>query len=230
MRQINRQGSGPRWVVTAMVAAAVALTVAGCGQPQVGAAALYGKQRISAAQLSDQVANLNAGRLALKVGTQPRYTTAQMPGLVLSWYLRFATVQRSAAQAGVTVSPHEVQVALGCVRAQVAQQGATLREAEILSGLPPDLEPSLGRWFATQNKLAGQPMCPHQAMTPAAQSALTHKECLAAKSLNIRVNPQFGTYDYGQLSVVAAPDTLSAPGTVAKGASPSPAPQLTPRC
>ena len=55
-------------------------------------------------------------------------------------------------------------------------------------------------------------------------------QCRAAKSLAIRVNPQYGALDYSQIAVVPAPNKLAA----AAGASPSPsataAPQLTPHC
>ena len=53
-------------------------------------------------------------------------------------------------------------------------------------------------------------------------------QCRAAKSLSIRVNPQYGALDYSQISVVPAPNRLAA------AASPSPSatasPQLTPHC
>src|SRR5262249_42798072 len=48
-----------RWPAAAAVAAAGALTIAGCGQTQLGAAALYSNQRISTAKLTAEVANLN---------------------------------------------------------------------------------------------------------------------------------------------------------------------------
>ena len=53
-------------------------------------------------------------------------------------------------------------------------------------------------------------------------------QCHAAKSLAIRVNPQFGRLDYNQLSIVPAALKLSAP----PGGVPTPSskPQLTPPC
>ena len=50
-----------------------------------------------------------------------------------------------------------------------------------------------------------------------AQTALEDKfnksQCLAAKSLDILINPQFGELNYSDFSVVAAPSTLSATQT-----------------
>jgi hypothetical protein len=56
---------------------------------------------------------------------------------------------------------------------------------------------------------------------------LTKAECVAAKSLNIQVNPQFGRLDYSQYTVVPVADTLSRPA-----GTPSPASTtgLTPAC
>ena len=51
---------------------------------------------------------------------------------------------------------------------------------------------------------------------------------MAAKSLNIQVNPQFGQLDYGTYSVIPANSPLSEPTVPAP--SPTPKPQLTPAC
>ena len=98
--------------------------------------------------------------------------------------------------------------------------------------LPACLVPYLGRYQAI--KVAVFPKLGGGALpaSPAAVSILSQKfdreQCLAAKSLTIKVNPQFGRVDYSQLSVIPAALTLSAPeGGVP---TPSPAPQLTPAC
>ena len=54
----------------------------------------------------------------------------------------------------------------------------------------------------------------------------TTLQCLAAKSLNIKVNPQYGAFDYRQFIVVPAPSTLAA----ARLASDQTSAQLTPKC
>jgi hypothetical protein len=51
---------------------------------------------------------------------------------------------------------------------------------------------------------------------------------VAAKSLNIQVNPQFGQLDYGTFSVIPANSPLSAPTLPAP--SPTAKPQLSPPC
>jgi hypothetical protein len=56
-------------------------------------------------------------------------------------------------------------------------------------------------------------------------------QCVAAKSLAIHVNPQYGALDYRAIAVVAAPNKLSAlPGKPSPSPTGTAAPQLTPHC
>jgi hypothetical protein len=57
--------------------------------------------------------------------------------------------------------------------------------------------------------------------------SLRHQQCLAAKSLNIKVNPQFGRMNYSNYAVVAAADTVSRPSGAVKTTSLS---GLAPAC
>ncbi len=233
MRRNSRQRGRLRWTAVAAAVAAGVLTVTGCGQTRLGAAALYDNQRISTADLTAQVSNLNAGYQADKSKLQIRYTTADMPRQVLSWLLRFATTEQLARRTGITVTPAQAQAQLNAETVRARQAGDTLREAAVLNGLPPDLRPELGRWIAIQVKLQAKLDHGVPPQTTAAQQALLVKvnraQCQAAKSLHIQVNPQYGAYDYGRLVVVPAPNMLAAaPGRAKKKSTP--APQLTPKC
>ena len=213
--------------------AAGALTLAGCGQTQLGAAALYGNQRISSTTLADEVVEPQCRRTRR---TRPRSRSATqqaaMPRQVLTWMLRFATTEQVARRTGITVTPHQAQVQLNAEKARAAQSGDTLSEAAVLNGLPPDLLPELGRWIAIQVTLQARLDHGVPPTTAAQQQALVvkvnHVQCLAAKSMNIRVNPQYGAFDYRQFIVVPAPSTLAA--VPAGKPSASPAVQLTPKC
>jgi hypothetical protein len=229
----NGRRAAVRWTVAAAVAAAGALAIAGCGQTQLGAAALYSNQRISTAKLTAEVANLNAAYQADKTKLNPQYTQAQMPQQVLSWMLRFATTDQLAKRLGIQVTPAYAQRQANAEKAKLAQSGDTLEQAAVLNGLPPDLLPELGRWLAIQIKL--QTVLSHGVAptTNAAQQLLlakiNHVQCLTAKSMHIKVNPQYGAYDYRQFAVVPLPNKLSTvPGVQHPNASP--APQLTPKC
>ena len=59
------------------------------------------------------------------------------------------------------------------------------------------------------------------------QDLLNKARCVAAKALNVQVNPQFGRLDYSQVAVVAAPGIVSLPAGPAKAPSKS---GLTPAC
>jgi hypothetical protein len=212
---------------------AVALAVTGCAQSQLGAAALIGNQRISSTTLADEVANLNAAYQTYQHKVQITYPPSAMPREVLSWMLRFATANQMAAQHGIVITPAQAQHELAVETANVKQAGDTLPEAAVLNGLPPDLLPELGTWIATQVQIETQLDHGVAPKTSAASTALTaqvnHLQCVAAKNLDIRVNPQYGVYDYGQFSVVATPSTLSTTSPT-PGGSQSPAPQTTPKC
>jgi hypothetical protein len=137
-----------------------------------------------------------------------------------------------AARNGITVTRAESETASRVIAAQARQNHVKLADLAVANGLPPDLLPELGRYEAIQTALVRKL---DGGMLPTSQSglnALSQKfgaiQCHAAKSLAIRVNPQFGRLDYNQLAIVPAALKLSAPpGGVP---TPSPKPQLTPPC
>lgn len=220
----------PRWAAVAVFGLAGALAVSGCSQQRIGSALLYSNQRVSTTKLADEVANLNAGYNIYVHKTQIQYKPADMPRMVLSWMLRFAAENKVAASRGITVTPAEAQTALSLEKKSVKSAGDTLTEAAVLNGLPPDMLPQLGTWIQIQIELDKQLDNGKPPTSTTAQAALTakstHLMCLAAKSMNIKVNPQYGVYDYSQLSVVAKPSALSAPSP-----APSQTPiQSTPKC
>jgi hypothetical protein len=221
-------------LAVAVLAAGVA--VSACGPVKMGAAAIVGNQRISAATLSAQAADLSAAYQKDKGKTQISYPASQIPRQALSWLLRFRVREAMAAREGITVTPGGAQRALAALTAQIRQGGqASLSAAAAASGLPPDLIGELGRYQAIGNALVSRFDAGKAPTSSAGQQALNVRlnklQCLAAKGLNIKVNPQFGALDYSQLAVIPAPSTLSA---VQPGASPSPSasasPQLTPAC
>lgn len=231
-RKIGRRSAlVPMSAAVAVAAGALALT--GCGQTQFGAAALYDNQQISTAKLAAQVSNLNAGYQANKSRLSIQYKQADMPRQVLSWMLRFATAERVAKRTGITITPAQAQAQLGAEKARAKQSGDTLAQVAVLNGLPPDLLPELGRWIAIQVKLQRKLDHGVQPTTTAAQRALlkkvNHVHCLAAKSLHIQVNPQYGAFDYKQLGVVPAPNNLAAPPGMST-ATASPAPHVPSKC
>jgi hypothetical protein len=219
-------------------AAVVGLAVTACGSVQMGAAAIVGGGRISSATLTAQSASLRKAIQTDPSKSQLTYPQAQVPQQVLSWLLRFRVRNELAAQQRVVVTTAQQQAALATLSSQLRQSGnVTLTEAAIANGLPPDMLPELGRYLSIGNQLLDRLDGGQTPTTQAAQNALTAQlnksQCLASKQLQIRVNPQFGAFDYNQMSVVPAQSSLSAPQpgiSPSPAASPSAPPQLTPPC
>jgi SurA N-terminal domain len=219
--------------VTAAALGAVAL--AGCGPVRLGAAAIVGDQRISTATLTEQVENLQTAYRASNGGIQLQFPQSQVPQQVLGWMVRFQIGEQLGARNHITVTRGETQRALAAITARAQQQGgggtAKLADLAVANGLPPDLLPELGRYEAIQNavirQLDGGTLPTSQSALQQLSQALNRRQCLAAKSLHITINPQYGHLDYNRLAVIPAPSTLSAPES---GPSRQPSIRLTPAC
>jgi hypothetical protein len=233
VRRMVGRWSGSRCAAVAVAGVAAALLVSGCGQTRLGAAALYGNHRISSTKLAAEVANLNAAYQKYKSKAQISYTVSDEPRQVLSWMLRFATADQMASSEGIVVTPAQAQHELNVETANVKQAGDTLPEAAVLNGLPPDLLPALGTWISIQVQLDSLFDGGVNPKTSAASAALAakvnHLQCVAAKHLDIKVNPQFGVYDFREFEVIASPDTLAATSPK-PNATPTKAPVITPDC
>lgn len=220
----------------AAVLLAAGITVAACGTVKMGAAAITSSQRISTTTLSAQVANLNAAYQAHKSEIQLQYPVAEMPQQVLSWLVRFQVRNTMAVQHGVTVTPTDGEKALIEIATSIRQSGsnATLTEVAVANGLPPDMLDDLGRYQAIETKLLdrldGGTLPSSSAGQQALETQFDKQQCQAAKSMNIQVNPQFGSLDYSTFSVVLTPSELSKASAPAPASSPSPKPVLTPPC
>lgn len=215
------------------------LAVTACGGPlKMGAAATTGEGRVTSAMLTNQVANLTAAYQADKrKGISPQRPAGQAPQQVLSWLLTFKVFDKLADLHGISVTSAQVQRQVNGLAAQAAQQKLSLNAYVSAAGaVPPDLMPQIGRYFAIltafENRLDGGKAPSGQSAQAALQSRVAHAQCLAAKQLTIKVNPQYGAYDYGTFQVVTVPSDLSAaqPAVAAPSASPSAKPRLTPPC
>jgi len=220
--------------VTAGTLAALAALTA-CGTVQMGSAAIVGNEGISSSQLTNEVNNLQDAYQASHGRVQLQFPKSQTPQEVLSWLVRFRIREQMAARNHITVTPADAQQARATIAATARQNNVSLADLAVANGLPPNLLPELGRWQAIQSalvrKLNGGRL-PTSQTPQGVLSALSQKfatvQCRAAKSLAIKVNPQFGRLDYNQLSIIPAATKLSAPpGGVP---TPSPKPQLTPPC
>ena len=224
----------PMKLAAVMLAAGIA--VAACGSVKLGAAAITSSQRISTTTLSNQVANLNAAYQANKSKIQLQYPASEMPQQVLSWLVRFQIGDAMAVQHGITVTPTQAEQALVAIAASIRSGGSsdTLTEVAVSNGLPPDLLDELGRYQAIEtqvlDRLDGGKTPSSSSGQQALETQFDKSQCQAAKSLNIQINPQFGSLDYSTFSVVLTPSGLSKTSAPTATASPSPKPVLTPPC
>jgi SurA N-terminal domain len=217
------------------VALAAVLALSACGSVQLGAAAVTNNERISAATVANEVSSLNHAYQADKAKIQLQFAASEMPQEVLSWLLRFKVREQMAQRYGITVSQSQVQAALASISAQARESGVTVTQLAVANGVPPDQINELGRYVAIQNaildRLDGGKL---PTATPALETLSNRfdtSQCVAAKSLGIHVNPQYGALDYRAIAVVAAPNKLSAlPGAPSPSPTGTAAPQLTPHC
>ena len=204
--------------------------LAACSTAQIGAAAIVGNQRITVSSLDSNVSNLATA--AKPYAGSMQLTSANYPSAVLSWLIRFAVMDQVASANGINVTQAQSAAGLSAL-SSVAQQNGFSSTSQLLieNGVPPQLFPQVGRWDAQQTayglKVNGGKAPTSTAQQNAFNASLTKSQCTAAKTLDIKVSPQFGRLDYTQLSVVPAPDTLSKPA-----GTPSPASTqgLTPAC
>ncbi len=225
----------PITLTAAALAAALALTA--CGNVQLGAAAVTNTSRIPTATVSAEVNNLDAAYKADKAKVQLQFPASQMPQQVLSWLVRFRVREQMAARNHLTITRAETQSALASASAQAKQSGVTLTDLAVANGIPPDQINELGRYVAIQNQLLdrldGGTLPTASAALQTLGNQFNTYQCRAAKSMGIRVNPQFGRLDYSQVSVIPAPAKLAAAphsASPSPSASPTPSPQLTPAC
>jgi hypothetical protein len=218
--------------------AAFCLAAAACSPVKLGAAAIVGNQRITIAALGTEVTNLS--QAAANYPTQVNLNASQRTQATLTWLIRYQITEELARQQGITISAAQGQNALnqavkGAI-ASAAQQGLTNATQTLIlaaSGIPPNTSDELGRYEAISNQYltmanGGTLPASGSAAATTAANKLNHAECLAAKSLNIQVNPQFGALDYTQYQIVDGPATVTrAQGPVKAPSSP---PATAPAC
>jgi hypothetical protein len=215
-----------RLMGVAAVTVTAGLAVAGCAPVKFGAAAIVGSQRITVAHLTTE-----AGLLAAAAKNYPgvvTLTSQEVTQETLSWLIRFQINDQIASRDGISISATESANALNAIyqseKASAAQEGIaniTLTEILVANGIAPNLQNELGRYQAINSAFltaANGGSLPTSATSPA-NTQLVTAECLAAKSLTIKVNPQFGVMNYAKYEVVTGPNTVSRPSGTAQTAS-----------
>lgn len=192
------------------------LTLAACGPVKMGAAAITGQDRISAATLTNEVANLDAAYQAdAAKNLHPQRAKSQQVQQVLTWLILFRIYDKLATRQGISVTPAQVQAQRQLVVTAAKQDKLTAAEYVSADGaLPPDLLSGFARLLAIEaalkNKFDGGRTPTATKGQDALSARLDDATCVAAKDLDIQVNPQFGEWDYDSFGVVLAPAKLAA--------------------
>ena len=233
------KGSSPvlrRLIAVSAAVVGVGLVATGCSPVKFGAAATVGSHRITLAALNDEVTNLS--RNVQLYHNPSSLTAAQQTQDTLTWLIRFQINEQLARAQGITVSAAEAQTSLAQIdaeaKSELASEGVSNASLDfILSyiGIPSNLASEVGRYQAIDTQYIKQVNGGQVPTAAAAQTAttakLTRAQCLAAKSLQIKVNPQFGQLNYTQYEVVSVPATVARAEGPAKKASTA---GLTPAC
>jgi hypothetical protein len=226
-----------RLIQVSAVAVGAGLLVAGCGSPvKFGSAAVLGSQRITIANLNTEVTNL--GDTVKKYPGVISLNQTQQTQETLGWLVKFQITDELARQSGITVSTAQSEQALAEIYStakseaqQAGVQNITLPLIMAANGIPPNQAAELGRYQAIQTQFAtqanGGTLPSTTAQQTAATNQLNHAQCVAAKSLKIEINPQYGQLNYSQYQIVDAPAAAWRPAGAAKATSSAGA---TPAC
>jgi hypothetical protein len=196
------------------------LAVTACGRVELGAAAIVGNQRITIANLDTEVTNLS--QAAKQYPGVVNLTPTQMTQETLTWLVRFQINDEIARQAGITISAAQEEAGLALLynaaKSQAEAQGLTNVTLNLIlaaNGIPPNMSAELGRYQAIETQFIENTNGGTIPTSSAAQAASTkqfqHAQCVAAKALNILINPQFGRLDYAQYLVGSTPVSVSRP-------------------
>jgi hypothetical protein len=233
------KGSSPvfrRLIAVSAAVLGVGLVATGCSAVKMGSAAIVGNQRITVATLDTEVTNLSEN--VQQYHNPGSLTVAQQTQDPLTWLIRFQINEQLARTEGITVSTTQAETALAEVYAEAKSElesegvlDVTLDYILSYIGIPPNLAPEVGRYQAIETQFIEQVNGGKIPTATAAQTATTAKlqqaQCVAAKTLQIQVNPQFGRLDYSQYAVVSVPATVTRAQGPAKAAAAS---GLTPAC
>ena len=225
-----------RLVKASVLVLGAGIVLAGCAPVKFGSAAIVGNQSITIATLDTDASSLSLN--AKPFANLFKLSQAEATQDTLTWLIRFQINEQLARAEGITVSTAQAQAALAAIYAEAKSElesegvsDVTLNYILSYIGIPPNLAPEVGRYQAIETQYVEQVNGGKVPTSTAAQTATTAKlqqaQCVAAKTLQIQVNPQFGRLNYTQFAVVTVPSTVAAPPGPAKATSTS---GLTPAC
>jgi hypothetical protein len=176
--------------VSAALLAAAPLLAACSGGPRPGTAAVVGGERITTSALQAQVNDVRTAQNRSEQGARLIGATAGLERLKLNKMIQSAVLERAADDAGLSVTPKEIedvrQAQLQQVGGEKALAAAALEQAQ----LAPDQIDADTRFKLLRDKLFARYGSQDKALVKLAE---------AAKALHIEVNPRYGRWDEKQI-------------------------------
>ncbi len=179
-------------VAAALLTATPLLTACGAeGHP--GAAAVVGGKEISTSQLQGQVQAVRDAQQAAPQGEQLIRRTGRLPRATLDGMIRHRVVARAADDAGVHVSPSEIQRTRRSYEQQAggaqALQSALLQQQAVA---PSQIDDRVWLELSVRKiaKASGIDL-----RSARGNQQLTKKFADASRQLDIEVNPRYGSWD-----------------------------------
>lgn len=198
-----------------LAAAAGALLLAGCGPQLAGSAAVAGDDRLTDAQVSEQIDELDE---LYGANTEvQRLSDAQLTQAAISWWLNGQVLGAFALENDLTVTDAQVDEVLGAPDQR--------DEIAMGAGIAPSQLEAAARALVTY-QLAFESLAATGASQDEVGAALAAELELVAKELGVSVNPRFGSGWVPGLEQQLAPrnpERLSKPATGTE-----PLPLLTP--
>ncbi|MEU5158829.1 SurA N-terminal domain-containing protein [Streptomyces sp. NPDC020875] len=184
-----------------LVSAAIAAVplLAACGNDaHPGAAAVVGGERIEVSTLQAEVADVRDAQAKAPQGEQMIKETGQLGRAKLFDMIVDKVVEKAADDAGVTVTRKELQERRAAYVEQAGGEQALAATFLQQRGVAPDGLDSVVEREILIGKLAESIGA---ANTPDGQQRLNQTFTAAAKSLDIDVNPRYGTWDNQKLEL-----------------------------
>ncbi|MDJ0341323.1 SurA N-terminal domain-containing protein [Streptomyces sp. H10-C2] len=203
-----------RTAVSLAAAALVAMTpvLSACGTPRAGAAAVVGNETISVSALQSKVNAVRTAQEKLPQSATLIENSSQLTSETLGNMVFERVLKKAAHDAGVTVSPAEVQKQRTAIEQR--QGGADAVKAQVVQSqhpfAPADIDTVIGEQIAQTKLMTGLGFQPGSDGGITALQALLVK---TSKSMGIDVSPRYGTWnaESGKLLALQEPWLVKAP-------------------
>ncbi|MFF4368508.1 SurA N-terminal domain-containing protein [Streptomyces sp. NPDC001594] len=176
--------------VSAALLAAAPLLAACSGGTRPGTAAVVGGERITTSALQAQVNDVRTAQNRTDQGARLIGATAGLERLKLNKMIQTAVLERAADDAGLSVSPKEIEDVRKAQLQQVGGEKALAAAALEQAQLAPDQIDADTRFKLLRDKLFAHYGSQDKALVKLGE---------AAKELHIEVNPRYGRWDEKQI-------------------------------